>query len=176
MTNITLIMTGSIAVCESLQLIRLCKAQHITVTPVMTKAAKEFITPMTVSSLTQSKVYDDLFDVESEQQMGHISLSRISDMIVVAPATADIIAKAANGLADDLASTLLLASDKPIMMAPAMNVKMWENKAVQRNIAQLKKDGVMFIGPEEGKLACGEVGMGRMSPADKILQNILSFK
>ncbi len=173
--KIVLIITGSIAAYKTLDLIRLGLKEGIEIMPVMTKAAAEFVTPLSVASIAKSRVYNHLFSLKDETEMGHIRLSRESDLMVVAPATADIIAKLALGQADDLASTLLLASDKPVIMVPAMNVQMWEHVAVQRNVKQLQKDGVTFIGPEAGDLACGEQGYGRMSEPATILTALLKI-
>ena len=161
--RITLIIGGGIAAFKSLDLIRRLRERGATVTPVLTRAAEEFVTPLSASALSAEKVYRDLFDLNDEHEMGHIELSRASDLIVVAPATADLMAKMAAGLANDLASTLLLATDKRVLVAPAMNVRMWEHPATQRNIETLKGDGVLFVGPTEGDMACGEFGPGRMA-------------
>ncbi|WP_394153578.1 bifunctional phosphopantothenoylcysteine decarboxylase/phosphopantothenate--cysteine ligase CoaBC [Loktanella salsilacus] len=161
--RILLIIGGGIAAYKSLELIRLLRSGGAAVTPVMTKAAAEFVTPLSVSALAGEKVYDDLFDLTDEADMGHIQLSRVADLIVVAPATADLMAKAATGLAGDLATTLLLATDTPVMMAPAMNVRMWNHPATQRNLAVLQGDGVSFVGPDVGDMACGEHGPGRLA-------------
>ena len=138
----------------------------------MTRAAGEFVTPLTVSSLSGEKVYQDLFDLGDEAEMGHIQLSRSADLVVVAPATADLMAKMANGHADDLASTLLMATDKRVLIAPAMNVRMWGHAATQRNLATLKGDGVLVVGPNDGDMACGEYGPGRMAEPLEILDAI----
>jgi phosphopantothenoylcysteine decarboxylase/phosphopantothenate--cysteine ligase len=135
----------------------------------MTNGAKQFITPLSVASLSQEKVYDALFDLKDEVEMGHIRLSRDADIVLVAPASANIISKVAHGVADDLASTLLLATNKPVLMAPAMNHHMWMHKAVQRNVSQLKEDGIEFIGPASGLMACNEEGEGRMVEVDDLL-------
>jgi phosphopantothenoylcysteine decarboxylase/phosphopantothenate--cysteine ligase len=161
--RILLIIGGGIAAYKALELIRLLRKAGAAVTPVLTKAAGEFVTPLSVSALAGEKVYTQLFDLTDEAEMGHIQLSRVADLLVVAPATADLMAKMAQGRADDLASTLLLATDTPVMVAPAMNVRMWQNPATQRNIAVLQGDGVRFIGPDEGEMACGEYGPGRMA-------------
>jgi phosphopantothenoylcysteine decarboxylase/phosphopantothenate--cysteine ligase len=152
--HVLLIVGGGIAAFKCHDLIRELRANGARVTPVLTSAAKEFVTPMSFSILAASKVYCDLFDVNDEIQMGHIELSRMADVVVVAPATADLIAKISGGLANDLASTLLLATDKPVLVAPAMNVKMWENPSTQRNIKNLNADGIDLIGPNEGIMAC----------------------
>lgn len=161
--HILLIIGGGIAAFKSLDLIRRLRERGAMVTPVMTKAAEEFVTPLSVSALAASKVYRDLFDLTSEAEMGHIQLSRVADLVVVAPATADLMAKMAQGHANDLASTLLLATDTPVMIAPAMNVRMWEHPATHRNATQLNADGIQTVGPESGDMACGEFGPGRMS-------------
>ena len=170
--RILLIISGGIAAYKSLELIRLLKKAGLAVRVVMTKSAHEFVTPLTAGALSGDKVYSELFDLTDETEMGHIMLSRQADLVVVAPATANILAKLAHGLADDLASTLLLATDKPVLMAPAMNVRMWHHKATQRNLATLKDDGVLFVGPDEGDMACGEFGLGRMSEPEAILAAI----
>ncbi len=159
--RILLIMAGGIAAYKSLELIRRLRERGAWVTPVLTRAAEEFVTPLSVSSLAGEKAYRDLFDLTDEADMGHIQLSRSADLIVVAPGTADLMAKMANGLANDMASTLLLATDTPVLVAPAMNVRMWDHPATQRNLAQLKADGITFVGPNEGDMACGEFGPGR---------------
>ena len=161
--RILLIIGGGIAAFKSLDLIRRLRERGADVTPVLTNAGTEFVTPLSVAALSGSKVYTDLFDLTDEAEMGHIQLSRSADLVVVAPATADLMAKMAQGLANDLASTLLLATDTPVLVAPAMNVRMWEHAATRRNIATLKGDGVAFVGPNDGDMACGEFGPGRMS-------------
>src|SRR6202142_3335259 len=160
--RILLIIGGGIAAYKSLELIRRLKNRGATVRAIMTKAAAEFVTPLSVASLSGEKVFQDLFSLTDEAEMGHIQLSRSADLVVVAPATADLMAKLAGGHANDLASTALLATDKPVLMAPAMNVRMWQNPATQRNLARLKADGVSFVGPNDGDMACGEFGPGRM--------------
>ena len=170
--KILLIVSGGIAAYKSLELIRLLKDESFSVVPVMTSSAATFVTPLSLSVLSGNKVHKELHDLDSEMDYGHIELSRQSDLIVVAPATANIIAKAANGLADDLASNILLATDKPVLMAPAMNIRMWGHKATKRNISQLREDGIKFVGPTEGAMACGEFGFGRMAEADEILKEI----
>ena len=170
--NILLIISGGIAAYKSLDLIRRIRERGALVTPVMTKAAAEFVTPLSISALAGEKVYQDLFDLTTESDMGHIQLSRSADLIVVAPASADLMAKMANGMANDLASTLLLATDTPVLMAPAMNVRMWNHPATQRNWAQLNADGIMTVGPNPGDMACGEYGPGRMSEPLEIVDAI----
>ena len=170
--SILLIIGGGIAAYKCLELIRRLKERGILVTPVLTKAGQEFVTPLSLGTLAEAEVHTDLFDLKNETEISHIQLSRQADLVVVAPATADLMAKMANGLANDLASTLLLATDKDILIAPAMNVRMWEHAATQRNIATLKKDGVHFVGPEIGDMACGETGPGRMSEVPDIVAAI----
>ncbi len=170
--RILLIIGGGIAAYKSLELIRLIKRAGGAVTPVLTRAAEQFVTPLSASALAGNKVYTHLFDLTDEAEMGHIELSRSADFIVVAPATADLMAKMAGGQADDLASTLLLATDTPVLVAPAMNVRMWLNPANQRNIATLEKDGIARIGPDEGDMACGEFGPGRMAEPEDIFAAI----
>ncbi len=167
--RILLIIGGGIAAFKSLDLIRRLRDQGATVTPVLTKAAEEFVTPLSASALAAEKVYRDLFDLTDEAEMGHIELSRAADLVVVAPATADLMGKMAGGLANDLASTLLMATDKKVLIAPAMNVRMFLHPATQRNIATLKDDGILFVGPDEGAMACGEFGPGRMAEVPEIV-------
>ena len=167
--RVLLIVGGGIAAYKTLELIRLLRGQGAAVTPVMTKAASEFVTPLSVSALAGEKVYTHLFDLTDEAEMGHINLSRVADLIVVAPATADLIARMATGRADDLASTLLLATDTPVLLAPAMNVRMWQHPATQRNLAQIQADGACLVGPDEGEMACGEYGLGRFAEPAAIL-------
>jgi phosphopantothenoylcysteine decarboxylase/phosphopantothenate--cysteine ligase len=170
--RILLIIGGGIAAYKSLSLIRLLKTAGAAVTPVLTRAGAEFVTPLSVSALAGEKVHSALFDLTDEAEMGHIQLSRVADLVVVAPATADLMAKLATGRAEDLASTLLLATDTPVLMAPAMNVRMWEHPATQRNLATLKADGVAFVGPDAGEMACGEYGPGRMAEPEAIMAAI----
>ena len=170
--HVLLIIGGGIAAYKSLELIRRLKERGAVITPVLTKAAEEFVTPLSVSALAGTKVYQDLFDLTDEAEMGHIQLSRVADLVVVAPATADLMAKMAQGLANDLASTLLLATDTPVMIAPAMNVRMWEHPATQRNLAKLLGDGVLICGPESGDMACGEFGPGRMAEPMQIVEAV----
>lgn len=170
--RILLIVGGGIAAYKSLELIRLVQKAGGKVTPVLTRAGAEFVTPLSVSALAGAKVYTDLFDLTEEAEMGHIQLSRAADLVVVAPATADLMAKMAGGRADDLASTLLLATDKRVLVAPAMNVRMWTHPATQRNLAVLRGDGVLMVGPNEGDMACGEYGPGRMAEPVEILAAI----
>ena len=170
--RILLIIGGGIAAFKSLDLIRRLRERGASVTPVLTRAGAEFVTPLSVSALAGQKLFQDLFDLTDEAEMGHIELSRSADLIVVAPATADLMAKMAQGHADDLASTLLLATDTPVLVAPAMNVRMWEHRATRRNRATLDADGIMFVGPNEGDMACGEFGPGRMSEPLEIVAAI----
>lgn len=170
--RILLVIGGGIAAYKIPQLIRLIRAEGAHVTPVLTKAGAEFTTPMTVSVLAGEAVHDGLFNIETEAEIGHIQLSRNADLVVVAPATADMMAKMANGLADDLASTLLLATDKQVLIAPAMNVRMWSHPATQRNLATLRQDGILMVGPDDGDMACGEYGTGRMAEPEAILEAI----
>src|SRR6056297_2333772 len=161
--RILLIIGGGIAAYKALDLIRRLRERGAEVVPVLTRAGTEFVTPLSVSALAGRRVFSDLFDLTDEAEMGHIELSRSADLIVVAPATADLMAKMAQGHADDLAATLLLATDTPVLLAPAMNVRMWQHAATERNIATLKGDGIGLIGTGEGDMACGEFGPGRMS-------------
>lgn len=170
--HILLIIGGGIAAYKSLDLIRRLRERGATVTPVLTRAGGEFVTPLSVSALAGVEVHRDLFDLTKEADMGHIQLSRSADLLVVAPGTADLMAKMALGRADDLASTLLLATDTPVLVAPSMNVRMWDHPATQRNVATLKSDGVGFVGPNEGDMACGEFGPGRMAEPMEIVEAI----
>src|SRR5690242_18683946 len=173
--RILLVISGGIAAYKSLELIRRLRERGVLVRAILTKGGAQFVTPLSVAALSESKVYQDLFSLTDESEMGHIRLSRESDLIVVAPASADLLAKLAYGLADDLASTTLLAADKPILLAPAMNTMMWANAATQANIATLKARGLRQIGPNAGDLACGEVGGGRMAEPMEILAAIESY-
>ncbi len=173
-SKVLLVIGGGIAAYKCLELIRIFSRSGIQVTPVLTKAAQEFVTPLSVSALAANKAFTELFDLNDESEMGHIELSRAADIVVVAPATADLIGKMANGLANDLASTVLMATDKPVMIAPAMNVRMWEHPATQRNIAQLEQDGIGIIGPDKGDMACGEFGLGRMAEPAEIARAVLA--
>lgn len=170
--KVLLIIGGGIAAYKVLDLIRQLRRSGVEVTPLLTSAARNFVTPLSVAAIANCEVRESLFDLDEESSIDHIQLSRQSDLLVVAPATADLLAKMANGLADDLASTVLLATDKPILVAPAMNVRMWTHRATQRNVAQLKSDGVKFVGPAEGEMACGEFGLGRMSESEEIFESI----
>ncbi len=170
--HILLIVGGGIAAFKALDLVRRLRERGARVTPVLTKAGSEFVTPLSLSALSAAKVYQDLFNLTDEAEMGHIELSRAADLVVVAPATADLMAKMAGGLANDLASTLLLATDKRVLIAPSMNVRMWEHPATQRNFATLQSDGVLVVGPNEGDMACGEYGPGRMAEVPEIIEGI----
>ncbi len=173
--SILLVIAGGIAAYKSLDLIRRLRERGARVRCVLTGAAQHFVTPLSVGALTGEKVFTDLFSLTDEQEMGHIQLSRAADLLVVAPATADIMARMAQGRADDLATTVLLATDKPVLIAPAMNVRMWNHKATQRNLAQLRADGVRVVGPNDGDMACGEYGPGRMSEPLEIVAAIEAF-
>ncbi|WP_041538395.1 bifunctional phosphopantothenoylcysteine decarboxylase/phosphopantothenate--cysteine ligase CoaBC [Caulobacter segnis] len=173
--RVLLIVGGGVAAYKSLLLVRLLRRAGIAVRPILTKAGEQFVTPLSLSALAEDKVYQDLFSLTDEHEMGHIELSRSADLVVVAPATADLIAKAAGGLAGDLASTTLLATDKPVLMAPAMNVRMWLHPATQRNVATLKADGVSFVDPAEGAMACGEFGPGRLAEPEEIFAAIVAM-
>jgi len=172
MPRVLLIVGGGVAAYKSLELVRLMRKDGMEVRAILTEGGAHFVTPLSLASLTENPVGGDLFDLTAEQEMGHIVQSRWADLIVVAPATADLMAKAANGLANDLGSTTLLATDTPVLMAPAMNVRMWAHPATQRNLTQLKADGVSFVGPDEGEMACGEFGAGRLAEPPVILEAI----
>ena len=173
--RVLLIVAGGIAAYKSLELIRLLRARDISVRCVLTSAGARFVTPLSLASLSEDKVYEDLFELTGENEMGHIEFSRDADLLVVAPATADILAKMRAGIADDLATTTLLATDKPVMVAPAMNVRMWEHAATRENMAVLRERGILEIGPDEGDMACGEYGFGRMSEPTAIAEAIEFF-
>jgi len=173
--KILLIICGGISAYKSLEVIRLLKKRGAVVKTILTKSAKEFVTPLSVTSLSQDKVYDDLFNIENEAGMDHISLSRWSDLILVAPATANTISKLSVGSSDDLASTVMLASDKDIFLAPAMNVRMWEHPSTKENLNKLKKYGYKIIGPEIGDMACGEFGEGKMTEPNEIIKQIETY-
>ena len=162
-SSVLLVIGGGVAAFKALELARELKRRGTAVTGVLTAGGANFVTPLSVGALTGTKVFTDLFDLTDEAEMGHIELSRSADLVVVAPATANLLAKAATGLADDLASTLILATDKRVLYAPAMNVRMWEHPATKRNVAALRGDGALFAGPDEGEMACGEFGFGRMA-------------
>ncbi len=167
--SILLIIGGGVAAYKCLDFIRRAKERGATVRCILTRAAQHFVTPMSAAVLCEEPAFTELFDLKNETEIGHIRLSREADLIIVAPATADLIAKMAHGLAGDLAGAVLLAADKPVLAAPAMNWRMWEHPATRRNLAQLKADGVHFVGPNEGAMACGEHGVGRMAEVDEIL-------
>jgi phosphopantothenoylcysteine decarboxylase / phosphopantothenate---cysteine ligase len=173
--TVLLIIGGGIAAYKTHELVRLLKTRGARVRIILTRAAEEFVTPLSLSGLSGEKVYTALFSLTDEVEMGHIQLSRAADLLVVAPATADLMAKMANGLADDLASTTLLATDKRILAAPAMNVRMWRHPATQRNVETLKRDGVVLVGPADGEMACGEFGPGRMAEPGEILGHIITM-
>ena len=170
--RILLIVTGGIAAYKSLELVRLLKKRGMAVRAVMTRAAHQFVTPLSLGALTEDHVYTDLFDLKDEREMGHIQLSRQADLIVVCPASADMLARMAAGMADDLAATLLLATDKPVLAVPAMNVRMWLHPATQRNLAVLRGDGIRIMEPDEGDMACGEFGPGRLPEPEAIARRI----
>ncbi|MCH2163205.1 MAG: bifunctional phosphopantothenoylcysteine decarboxylase/phosphopantothenate--cysteine ligase CoaBC [Marinovum sp.] len=170
--RILLVISGGIAAYKALELIRRLRERGAAVTPVMTRAAEQFVTPLSVSALAGEEVHRDLFDLTKEAEMGHIQLSRVADLVLVCPATADLLAKMAAGMANDLATTLLMATDTPVMAVPAMNVRMYLHPATQRNIATLTADGAHFVGPVEGDMACGEFGPGRMVEVPEILAAI----
>ena len=173
--KILLIICGGISAYKSLELIRLFKKNGARVKTILTKNAKEFVTPLSVSSLSQEKVYDDIFSAENEAEMDHISLSRWADAVLVAPITANTISKVASGNAEDLASTVLLASNKQIFLAPAMNVRMWEHPSTKENILKLKSFGYKIIGPEIGDMACGEYGEGKMTEPNEIVKTLKNY-
>ncbi|HEX7876748.1 MAG TPA: bifunctional phosphopantothenoylcysteine decarboxylase/phosphopantothenate--cysteine ligase CoaBC [Sphingobium sp.] len=170
--RILLIVSGGIAAYKSLELVRLLKKRGIAVRAVLTAAAEKFVTPLSMGVLTEDHVYGDMFDLKEEREIGHIQLSRQADLVVVAPATADILAKMAAGIADDLATTLLLATDKPVLAVPAMNVRMWHHPATQRNLSTLRGDGVHIMEPDSGEMACGEYGKGRLPEPEAIAAEV----
>jgi phosphopantothenoylcysteine decarboxylase / phosphopantothenate---cysteine ligase len=170
--RILLIIGGGIAAYKTCELVRLLRKAGASVRCVLTKGGAQFVTPLTLGALSEDKVYTDLFDLKDEAEMGHIQLSRQADLVVVAPATADLMAKMAQGICDDLATTLLLATDKPVLAAPAMNVRMWQHPATQRNVATLRHDGVHVLDPDEGPMACGEFGPGRLPEPEAIFAAI----
>ncbi len=172
MKKILLIVSGGIAAYRALDLIREIKRRGDDVTCVLTKSATQFVQPLSFGALSQNKVYTDLFDLESETNIGHIKLSRDSDLVVLAPATANILAKMSYGVSDSLATSILLANNKPLLIAPSMNVKMWNNPATIKNIEKLKSYGHIFVGPDQGEMACGEVGSGKMSKVEDIYKEI----
>ncbi|PWG03334.1 bifunctional phosphopantothenoylcysteine decarboxylase/phosphopantothenate--cysteine ligase CoaBC [Sphingosinicella humi] len=170
--RVLLIVGGGIAAYKSCELVRLIRKAGGEVTCVLTEGGQQFVTAMTLAALSENKVYTSLFDLKDEVEMGHIQLSRAADLVVVCPATADLMAKMAAGIADDLATTLLLATDKPVLAAPAMNVRMWQHAATMRNVAQLRRDGITVLEPDEGDMACGEYGPGRLPEPERILAAI----
>ena len=171
--RVLLIVGGGVAAYKALELVRLLRRADVAVSPILTAAGARFVTPLSLAALAGEPVREALFDLADEARMGHIELSRSADLVVVAPATADLMARAAHGLADDLATAALLATDKPVLMAPAMNVRMWEHAATQRNIATLHRDGIRLVGPDLGEMACGEFGLGRMAEPAAILAAVL---
>ena len=167
--RILLIIGGGIAAYKACELVRLIRKAGGEVTCVLTEGGSHFVTAMTLAALSENKVYTSLFDLQDEVEMGHIQLSRAADLVLVCPATADLIARLAAGIADDLATTLLLATDKKVVVAPAMNVRMWQHPATERNVSQLKADGLLVIDPDEGEMACGEYGPGRLPEPQAIV-------
>jgi phosphopantothenoylcysteine decarboxylase/phosphopantothenate--cysteine ligase len=172
MARVLLIVGGGIAAYKSLELVRLLKKAGQSVTPVLTRGGEHFVTAMSLGTLAENAVHSSLWELKDEVEIGHIQLSRAADFVLVCPATADLLAKMAAGIADDLATTLLLATDKPVIVAPAMNVRMWQHAATQRNVAQLKADGVRVIDPAEGEMACGEYGPGRLPEPQQIMDQL----
>ena len=174
MARILLIVGGGIAAYKSLELVRLLKKAGHEVVPVLTRGGEHFVTPMAMAALAKCEVHTSIWDLKDEVEMGHIELSRSADFILVCPATADLLAKMAAGIADELATTLLLATDKKVVVAPAMNVRMWQHPATERNIAQLKSDGIVVIEPDDGEMACGEFGPGRLPEPETIVELLKS--
>jgi phosphopantothenoylcysteine decarboxylase/phosphopantothenate--cysteine ligase len=172
MAKVLLIVGGGIAAYKSLELVRLLKRTGHSVTPVLTKGGEHFVTAMSLGTLAESPVHSSLWELKDEVEIGHIQLSRSADFILVCPATADLLAKMAAGIADDLATTLLLATDKPVVVAPAMNLLMWQHPATKRNMAQLKADGIRIVDPAEGEMACGEFGPGRLVEPQDIVDRL----
>jgi phosphopantothenoylcysteine decarboxylase/phosphopantothenate--cysteine ligase len=172
MAKVLLIVGGGIAAYKSLELVRLLKKGGHEVTPVLTKGGEHFVTAMSLGTLAESQVHTSLWELKDEVEIGHIQLSRAADFVLVCPATADLLAKMAAGIADDLATTLLLATDKPVVAAPAMNVRMWLHAATQRNVAQLRSDGVRIIEPADGDMACGEHGPGRLPEPQDVMEQL----
>jgi phosphopantothenoylcysteine decarboxylase/phosphopantothenate--cysteine ligase len=169
MAKVLLIVGGGIAAYKSLELVRLLKKAGHEVSPVLTRGGEHFVTAMSLGTLAEAEVHSSLWELKDEVEIGHIQLSRAADFVLVCPATADLLAKMAAGIADDLATTLLLATDKPVVVAPAMNVRMWQHRAIVRNVEQLVEDGVHVIQPAEGEMACGEHGPGRLPEPDAIM-------
>jgi phosphopantothenoylcysteine synthetase/decarboxylase len=176
MAKVLLIIGGGIAAYKSLELVRLLKKAGHSVTPVLTKGGEHFVTSMSLGTLAESQVHTSLWELKDEVEIGHIQLSRVADFVLVCPATADLLAKMAAGMADDLATTLLLATDKPVVVAPAMNVRMWRHAATRRNVQQLVDDGVQIIEPAEGEMACGEHGPGRLPEPQDIVSWLAANK
>ena len=172
MARVLLIVGGGIAAYKSLELIRLLKKSGHQTTPVLTTSGEHFVTAMSLGTLAESPVHTSLWELKDEVEIGHIQLSRAADFVLVCPATADLLAKMAAGIADDLATTLLLATDKPVVVAPAMNVRMWLHAATQRNLDQLRADGVRIIAPADGEMACGEFGPGRLPEPQQIMDQL----
>src|SRR4051794_6501474 len=172
MARVLLIVGGGIAAYKSLEIVRLLKKAGHQVTPVLTNGGEHFVTAMSLGTLSESQVHTSLWELKDEVEIGHIQLSRSADFVLVCPATADLLAKMAAGIADDLATTLLLATDKPVVVAPAMNVRMWLHAATRRNVAQIKADGVRVIDPAEGEMACGEFGPGRLPEPQDIMDQL----
>ena len=173
--RVLLIVSGGIAAYKALELVRLLKRQGVAVRAVMTQSATEFVTPLSMGVMTEDQVYGDMFDLKEEREIGHIQLSRQADLIVICPATANILAKMAAGIADDLATTILLATDKPVLAVPAMNVRMWNHPATQRNLNQLRDDGIIIMDPDEGAMACGEFGPGRLPEPPDVAARICAM-
>lgn len=173
--RVLLIVSGGIAAYKALELVRLLKRQGVAVRAVMTKSAAEFVTPLSMGVMTEDQVFGDMFDLKEEREIGHIQLSRQADLVVICPATANILAKMAAGIADDLATTILLATDKPVLAVPAMNVRMWNHPATQRNLSQLRADGVHIMNPDDGAMACGEFGPGRLPEPPAVAEQICSM-
>ncbi|MHA6770277.1 bifunctional phosphopantothenoylcysteine decarboxylase/phosphopantothenate--cysteine ligase CoaBC [Sphingobium ummariense] len=170
--RVLLIVSGGIAAYKALELVRLLRKRGIAVRAVLTESAQQFVTPLSLGVLTEDHVYGDMFDLKEEREIGHIQLSRQADLIVVAPATANILARMAAGIADDLATTILLATDKPVLAVPAMNIRMWHHRATQRNLEQLRADGIHLLQPDDGPMACGEYGKGRLPEPEAIAAEI----
>ena len=173
--KILIVICGGISAYKVLELIRSLKKKGADIKTILTKSAKEFVTPLSIASLSQGKVYEDLFNLENETEMDHISLSRWSDIVLVAPATANTISKLSSGISNDLASTVILASNKDIFLTPAMNVRMWEHPSTRDNLNKLKSYGYKIIGPEKGDMACGEFGEGKMTEPKEILKEIENY-
>src|SRR6476469_6334083 len=172
MARVLLIVGGGIAAYKSLELVRLLKKGGHSVTPVLTKGGEHFVTAMSLGTLAESQVHTSLWELKDEVEIGHIQLSRAADLVLVCPATADLLAKMAAGIADDLATTLLLATDKQVVAAPAMNVRMWQHEATRRNVARLRADGIVIVEPDQGEMACGEFGPGRLPEPEAIVAEI----